>query len=304
MLMIRTTSPQTLSNKLQVQSPQTCNKMMVRMRKTALSDIESSGGVSEVTELMNRNSELETLVGSLRQMLDTSRRREKKLIVALTANGGSVNLIDFDRDIDSSDDGPFPEQSFFQNMFDRGTWLIGLLIFQSCSSFILAYNEKMLQVHPTIIYFLTMLVGAGGNAGNQAAVRVIRELALGRLPNGAKLKFILKEVVMALTLSLVLGLFGFVRVWWTSSVTMPEAVTVTLALMLIVLISIVVGVLLPIFFDTIGLDPAHSSTSIQVIMDICGVLITCGVATLMLDQAWSEALLPPPPRHGIVPSQT
>jgi hypothetical protein len=28
-----------------------------------------------------------------------------------------------------------------------------------------------LYLHPVIIYFLTMLVGAGGNAGNQASVR-------------------------------------------------------------------------------------------------------------------------------------
>ena len=35
-------------------------------------------------------------------------------------------------------------------------------------------DEALLQDHPTIIYFLTMLVGAGGNAGNQASVRVIR----------------------------------------------------------------------------------------------------------------------------------
>ena len=42
---------------------------------------------------------------------------------------------------------------------------------QSCSGFILARNELLLEAHPVIIYFLTMLVGAGGNAGNQASVR-------------------------------------------------------------------------------------------------------------------------------------
>ena len=51
----------------------------------------------------------------------------------------------------------------------RASWLLGLLVCQSCSSFVLADNEALLVAHPTVIYFMTMLVGAGGNAGNQVA---------------------------------------------------------------------------------------------------------------------------------------
>ena len=63
----------------------------------------------------------------------------------------------------------------------RATWLLGLLVAQSCSSFILQDNEALLQSHPTVIFFMTMLVGAGGNAGNQASVRLIRGLATGEV---------------------------------------------------------------------------------------------------------------------------
>jgi Mg/Co/Ni transporter MgtE len=42
---------------------------------------------------------------------------------------------------------------------------------QSFSGIILSRNEALLVDHPVIVYFLTMLVGAGGNAGNQASVR-------------------------------------------------------------------------------------------------------------------------------------
>lgn len=255
---------------------------MMRYRRTASMDVEGSFSQAEFDELTNRNAELETLVSSLKHMLDISRHREKKILLALDANGGTIKL-DFDRD-DILDEGHNKEAPFVRNMIDRACWLIGLLIFQSGSSFILEYNEKILQTHPTIIYFLTMLVGAGGNAGNQATVRVIRELALGRLPDGAKLVFVLREVLMALILCVIVGLFGFVRVYFlNTTVTHDEAVTVTTALMLIVFISIVVGAMLPLSFQYIGLDPANSSTSIQVIMDISGVMITCFVATLLLD---------------------
>jgi hypothetical protein len=60
------------------------------------------------------------------------------------------------------------------SLYDRGAWLVGLLILQSFSSFIIKNNEAMLQRHAVIVRFLTMLVGAGGNAGNQASVRYVQ----------------------------------------------------------------------------------------------------------------------------------
>lgn len=63
------------------------------------------------------------------------------------------------------------EESFWRSVSDRAGWLVGLLVLQSMSSFILARNEALLQEHLVIVRFLTMLVGAGGNAGNQASVR-------------------------------------------------------------------------------------------------------------------------------------
>jgi len=64
-----------------------------------------------------------------------------------------------------------PDVSFMDALRDRAYWLVGLLALQSCSGLILSRNEELLQSHPVIIFFLTMLVGAGGNAGNQASVR-------------------------------------------------------------------------------------------------------------------------------------
>jgi hypothetical protein len=89
---------------------------------------------------------------------------------------------DDDSDIDDSDHGESEdlllitdeegsETTFGRLVQDRAGWLVGLLVLQSMSSFILARNEALLQRHLVIVRFLTMLVGAGGNAGNQASVR-------------------------------------------------------------------------------------------------------------------------------------
>ncbi|GFH06732.1 uncharacterized protein HaLaN_01411, partial [Haematococcus lacustris] len=61
----------------------------------------------------------------------------------------------------------------------RGRWLLGLLALQSTSSFVLNAYQDLLRDHMVVTLFLTMLVGAGGNAGNQSAIKVIRGLRIG-----------------------------------------------------------------------------------------------------------------------------
>lgn len=127
-----------------------------------------------------------------------------------------------------------------------------------------------------------MLVGAGGNAGNQASVRVIRGLALGTLNPSTTSQFLVRECKMAASLSCLLSVAGFVRAA-VFRTPFPETVAVTTALFMIVFSSIVLGAILPLGLKRIGIDPAHSSTSIQVIMDILGVVLAVTVSTMLLD---------------------
>ena len=68
----------------------------------------------------------------------------------------------------------------------------------------------------------------------------------------------------------------------------PETMAITIALFSIVFFSIVFGATLPLLLKRIGTDPAHSSTSIQVIMDILGVVFTVGISTVLLDSPWGQ----------------
>lgn len=162
-----------------------------------------------------------------------------------------------------------PNITFVDAMKSRARWLVGLLALQSCSGFILSRNEALLQDHPVIIYFLTMLVGAGGNAGNQASVRVIRGLALGTLNPETQSQFLSRELRMAFALSLILSLAGFLRATLFHT-PLPETMAITFALSMIVFSSICLGAVLPLLLQKLGVDPAHSSTTIQVVMDVLG----------------------------------
>lgn len=170
---------------------------------------------------------------------------------------------------------PVGGESFAASMYERGSWLTGLLIFQSFSSFILVANEGLLASHPDIIFFLTMLVGAGGNAGNQAAVRVIRGLAVGSITPRGRWRFLRSELGMALALSCFVGLVGCARAVLSFRTSPLETLAITVALVTIIFISVVTGSVLPFVLQYFKFDPAHSSTSIQVPYRVATLPLPC-----------------------------
>ena len=164
----------------------------------------------------------------------------------------------------------------------RATWLVALLSLQSMSSLILRDNESMLQSHPTIIFYLTMLVGAGGNAGSQSAVRIIRGIATVAITNGTRKNYLLRELKMAAILASALTAVGFARVNLFGAGTMEETLAITASLFVVTFTSVVFGAALPLIIEKTGQDPAHAGSAIQVAMDILGVFIVCTISSIFL----------------------
>ena len=123
------------------------------------------------------------------------------------------------------------------------------------------------------------------------SIAVIRGIALGTLNERTRGQFLVRELKMAATLSIILSVAGFARTILFKT-PLPEAITVTTALSLIVFTSVCLGAILPLLLERIGVDPAHSSTTIQVIMDILGVLLAVLVSGAILDGPLGAYLLP------------
>ena len=94
-------------------------------------------------------------------------------------------------------------------------------------------------------------------------------IALGTLNPQTQSQFLSRELRMAFVLSLILSLAGFLRAMLFQT-PLPETLAVTMALSMIVFSSICLGAVLPLVLQKVGVDPAHSSTTIQVVMDILG----------------------------------
>ncbi|KAG1655330.1 hypothetical protein FOA52_006726 [Chlamydomonas sp. UWO 241] len=173
-----------------------------------------------------------------------------------------------------------------QEAFTRGKWLLGLLFVQSLSSFVLDQYRDLLREHLVVTLFLTMLVGAGGNAGNQSAITVIRALATGSINVSwqSLRNCCLQQAAVALLLGGGMSLGGFLRVYLTNGGNGVSAAAISLSLFVIVMSSVVLGTALPFVLAKLGADPANAGTSIQVVMDILGVAITCFTCHIVLMQ--------------------
>lgn len=73
------------------------------------------------------------------------------------------------------------------------------------------------------------------------------------------------------------------KVFLTGAKKKKKALTIGAALFLIVLFSVSIGAALPIVFHFgLRVDPAHAGSSVQVVMDVLGVTITCVLANIVL----------------------
>ncbi|BDA41032.1 probable magnesium transporter MgtE [Coccomyxa sp. Obi] len=180
---------------------------------------------------------------------------------------------------------PPKETAVVSEAWSRGRWLLGLLVLQSTSSMVLDLYQDLLRNHLVITLFLTMLVGAGGNAGNQSAIKVIRGLATGRMKlTAASLKQTLgQQSLVGLLLAVGLTGAGFARVY-VSEGSLLDSCAISASLFCIVMTSVLTGTVLPFGLAFMGVDPANAGTTIQVWCDITGCLITCVTCKLILDQ--------------------
>jgi len=180
--------------------------------------------------------------------------------------------------------------SIMQNARARATVLITLLLLQSLSSLILDRYKDLLQNHVIVPLFLTMLVGAGGNAGNQSTVNAITGIATGALNKGKATSFIMREFSIGLILSLIVGFVGLVRImFFGSGATWAETLGLVLSLMLIITFSTFLGALIPFLLLRVGIDPVHGAPGIQVCMDILGVFLTCVICDTFIHMSGGAA---------------
>jgi len=179
-------------------------------------------------------------------------------------------------------DMPYLRAGFWQLAWRRGAWLMLLFLGELFTGTALRHYQATLENMLSLIFFLPVIISAGGNSGAQSATLIIRSLAVGDVTLKDWLRIFYRETGMGLTLGLFLGSIGYVRalMWGTDHLM---AAVVALTLVAIVVAGSLVGSLLPLLFKLCRLDPGvASSPFVASLVDVVGIVIYFNIARMLI----------------------
>ena len=180
----------------------------------------------------------------------------------------------------------------------RAVWVFFLAIVAILSGLVILNYESLLDNVFILAVYMPMIVATGGNTGSQAATMVIRAMSLGEFTPSEFFRVVWKELRIGLALGALLGALIAIGSWVLittfinpdalSSITGKHSlndlvITVGIALTIQVSASTFIGAALPMMAKSCKLDPAVvASPAITTIVDVLGLLIYFGIASMML----------------------
>jgi magnesium transporter len=164
----------------------------------------------------------------------------------------------------------------------RVVWLIFLFAGSTVTGLVLRHFEGHLTKVVALAFFIPLLIGTGGNAGSQAVATVIRGLALDEIRFRSIGRVFAREAGSGLLLGALLGVFGFIFAL-VMGFSPAKGVAVGLSILGICAWANVVGAMVPIVAQRIGIDPTvMSAPMITTLVDATGLFIYFLVAGLVL----------------------
>jgi len=175
----------------------------------------------------------------------------------------------------------YRESSAWSLYAKRVVWLASLLAVSVITTGIISAQEHTLTSAIALAFFIPLLIGTGGNTGNQSATLMIRALATGDIREGHWFPAFFREVGIGVLLGLTMGAASWLLGLFKGGIQI--ALIVSLAMVAIVVVSSILGVILPVILQRCRVDPAVASNPLVAsVMDILGLLIYFSIAQAIL----------------------
>jgi magnesium transporter len=177
---------------------------------------------------------------------------------------------------------PYFKASFWSLARKRGGWLMFLFLGELFTGTALRHYEETFAHTIALVLFVPLIVSSGGNSGSQSVTLITRALALGEVRMRDAFRVVRRELAMGVVLGIFLGVIGYLRaMMWHSPPSL--ALTVSVALVAVVVSGTLIGALLPMLFKKMGLDPAiMSSPFVASLVDVVGIVVYFKVAQILI----------------------
>ncbi|RME03268.1 MAG: magnesium transporter [Planctomycetota bacterium] len=176
----------------------------------------------------------------------------------------------------------YMETPFWLLVRKRVFWLSLLFIGEMFTSSALSHFEHVLESYIVLVFFIPLIISAGGNAGSQSSTLIVRDMSVGEIGLRDWFVILLRESKMGMVMGALLGILGLGRALLLGT-DAKVALIVMLTIMLVVTLGVLVGSGFPLIFRKLGLDPAvTSSPFVASVVDVVGIVIYFLVARAVL----------------------
>ena len=171
------------------------------------------------------------------------------------------------------------ETSVLDHAKHRIAWLLILMFSATITGSIITKYENAFAAIPLLVSFIPMLMDTGGNCGSQSSTLIIRGLALGEIQFSDLFRVMFKEFRVSLIVGIALALANGLRILIMYRNT-GLALVIGLSLIATIVISKLIGCVLPLVAKKLHMDPAiMASPLITTLVDTCSILIYFTIAT-------------------------
>lgn len=162
----------------------------------------------------------------------------------------------------------------------RLPWLVIAMFGQILNAIIMSRYAVSIETMVTLAFFIPLVIGTAGSTGIQAAVVVVREIAVGQIATTRIWRRVFRELQVTFLNGFVLGTLSFIVVTlWQQEPNLGLLLWMTL--MSVTITSALMGVLVPLLLNRLGIDPAIATGPfITVVSDILGLVIYLAFATV------------------------
>lgn len=223
------------------------------------------------------------------------RKYDLLAIPVLDAEGLMVGIVTFDDAMDvmveeateditkmaamSPSEQSYFDTSVFSHAKHRIAWLLVLMFSATLTGTIITTYEDAFAAIPLLVSFIPMLMDTGGNCGSQSSTLIIRGIALNEIQFRDIFRVIFKEFRVSIIVGIVLAVANGVRILIMYH-DMSLALVIGLSLSVTIVISKLIGCMLPLLAKKINLDPAiMAAPLITTLVDTCSILIYFNIAT-------------------------
>jgi magnesium transporter len=264
---------------------------VVSLRDLLRSDPEV--GISEIMQDVSAMTAYETAEAAARRCAELGFLalpivdREDRLVGMLTIDD-AARILEHEETEDAARQGgveplrrPYLATPVRSLVSSRIVWLLVLAIGATLTVQVLSVFEATLEQVTVLALFMPLMIGTGGNTGNQAATTVTRALALGDVRPKDVWKVLLRELGVGMSLGALLGLLGGVV---TTVIYDPSVgLIIGLTLLAVCTMAATIGGIMPMIARALRADPAvFSNPFISTFVDAAGLIVYFMIAQAVL----------------------